>query len=140
MVRNYQNAWASSAMQIISYAYHEAYSPADNGLEFLNRGGIYLNEKFGGGNVTERIVHESPKRHHPWWRRRKIIQQHISNFNKSRHCILCRNMISSEVLFLWFALSVCRLYSSRRCLFVTLLQCTADILPGLCSKREKSCI
>ncbi len=25
-------------------------------------------------------------------------------------------------------------------LFATLLQCTADILPGLCSKREKSCI
>ncbi len=120
-IRNYQNAWVSSAMQIIAYAYHEAYSRADNDLEFLDGCGQYLNQNFRGGNVTERIVHKSQNRHHKWWRRRKIEQYHHAEQNKSFYCILCRNVASSEALFSCFALSVCHLYSSYRSLSFTLL-------------------
>ncbi len=110
MVYSYQNAWASTALQIICYAYHKLYSPVDNELEFLDRVGLYLNEKIAV-KVTERIAAHEPKKrqlhHRPWWRG-KMERQHkrrITNFDGGRYCILCGSIVGSEVL-VWFAFSV----------------------------------
>ncbi len=102
MVYSYQNAWASTALQLICYAYHELEdSTADDELEFLDRVGLYLNQKIAI-KVTERIAtaHESKKRqlHHRAWWGGKMEQKHKYGIG-GHNCILCGgSIVRSEVL------------------------------------------
>ncbi len=106
VVLNYRNAWTSTTLQIISYAYREAYasSAMNNEFEFLDRVGLYLNQIFVV-NGTGRIIHVPPKQHQfhrNSWRKGELKQNHkyyTVSFNKGdhHHCVLCGNIFDSEV-------------------------------------------